>query len=303
MQLICPLFVPGDRPDRFAKAASSGTDGVIIDLEDAVATSAKSHAREIIEKYFGPQPVDSTTSVATDRERYGVSVGVRVNPATTENGKCDAELLQSFHYPPDFVVAPMVESNDDIDRLETYYLTGRERPAPMPPLFVLIETAKGVLNTREICGDPRVNIVGVGEADLAADVRLSPSSDTGLDVSRSLVCLASAEANKQPPLGSPHFEINDEAGLRESSSYLTQMGFGGRACIHPEQIAPVREAFLPSADDVQWARRVLRAFRDAEDSGVSSIKLRDGTFVDYPIATRARKMMDLAERFSYGAGQ
>ena len=261
------LYVPGDRPDRFDKALASGADEVICDLEDAVAEAAKASAREAVARWL--------------RANSGAPVWVRVNnrPDLLD---ADAAMVRSL-------VAGGVD------------LAGVVMPKADPescatdfggcPVMALIESAEGVLKVYEVASVPGVVRLAMGEADLAAEMGMMPSPD-GLEMLpiRTRVVLASVSVGLVAPCGPVPVDLNDDEGLVATSESLRRLGFGGRAVIHPKQVASVNAAFTPSADEIAWAEAVVAAFEAAAAEGREVVVL-DGQFIDAPVLRQARSVL------------
>ena len=279
------LFVPGDRPSRIRKALSSGAEAVAVDLEDAVAESVKDQARE------------TAVAALLDADTSAVSLMVRVNGMRTAHVGEDVEALAPILKRLTAVILPMVVSADDVlelsellDRAEVDagVDVGRTR------VLATTETAAGVLSAREIAAaSHRVLTLLFGSADLSNELGVEPTAaGAELAAARSMVVLAAAAAGVRKPLDGPYLILDDEEGLETSTQTARRLGFGGKAVIHPGQLPTVARTFAPSADEIAWARRVDQAFAEAEREGRSAVRLSDGTFIDYPIAYRARALLD-----------
>lgn len=286
-----PLFVPASRPERVPKALRSGADAVIIDLEDAVAEAEKAAARSL-----AAQAVARAPREAVEVPRPLLSV--RVNGPRTEHLAADLAALEPVLHDLDFVVLPMVSCPEDLSLAVSGLAAAEERAGRSTPLPVLpqVETARGVLGAREVAaGDARVLTLAFGPADLASELGVgAPPGADGFLVARSMLVLACAAAGVAPPLEGPHLNLDDAAGLAESTAAARSLGFGGRLVVHPRQVAAVRAGFAPSEEEVAWAREVDREFTGAEARGLAAVRLADGTFVDYPVARRARGLLSRA---------
>jgi len=277
------LFVPGDRPARIRKALSSGAEAVAVDLEDAVAEAAKDGARQ--------QAVETLLA-----ETSPAAAMVRVNGVGTPHLAADVPALAPLLGRLAAVVLPMVESAEDLAAFDTL-LTPVEREAGLEVgstrVLATTETAGGILRAREIAGaSPRVLTLLFGSADLTHQLGVAPTA-TGeeLATARSTVVLAAAAAGLAKPLDGPYLVLDDEAGLQTATQAARRLGFGGKAVIHPAQLPVVTRGFAPTPEELAWARAVDEAFTDAEERGRSAVRLADGTFIDYPIANRARKLL------------
>jgi len=278
------LFVPGDRPERFAKAAAVGPDVVIIDLEDAVAApdkrAARDHAVAAVREGIAPE---------TDAPPFIV----RVNSSDVDAASADLAALGAV--PPDErhagflgIAWPKLERGADLDAA---------RAALGDDLAVLgiIESAAGVRAVDEVAAHPAVSRLAVGAIDLSADLRLGDDRSSGAPVSAAdgaviehckiLVTIASRLAGLPAPVDSPSLELRDHEATTRTTLRGAGLGFAGRLCIHPAQVAVVAAAFAPSADEIAWARRVIEA---ADGAGAVAV---DGRMVDEPVVERARQLL------------
>ncbi|MHA7196792.1 HpcH/HpaI aldolase/citrate lyase family protein [Arthrobacter alkaliphilus] len=263
------LFCPADRPERYQKAAER-SDAVILDLEDAVAPADKKLARGAILAQLG----SGGETVELDPSR----TIVRVNPVGTPDFEKDLHCLA--HTPYRTVMLAKAETGDQLKALEGYHV------------IALCETAKGIVNAAEIAQAP--NVVGLmwGAEDLIASMggTSSRKDDGGYRAvathSRSTVLLAAKAAGKEA-VDSVYVDIPDLAGLAEESADAVASGFGAKACIHPSQVAVVREAYAPSPEAVAVARELLAAAAEA-GAGVFQYK---GKMVDGPILKHAESTL------------
>ncbi|GAA3867829.1 HpcH/HpaI aldolase/citrate lyase family protein [Tessaracoccus defluvii] len=279
--LIAPLYVPADRPDRIAKALVSGADGVFVDLEDAVAPSAKDAARGSLEAI--PALVGAAFPDAAPAD--AVHVQVRINAPGTPWHEADVEALAGL---PRWVGAriPKVESVEVVDGLAAR-LPGRD-------LHLLIESALGVELAYELARRPQVATLGMGEADLRADLRVADTE--GLGWARARVVNAARAAGLPSPLMSAWTHVTDLEGLAATCRVGRSWGFLGRSAIHPHQLDTIRESFRPSDDEVARARLVLERIDGAVSSGTGALQLADGTFLDLAMVESARHTIALADR-------
>lgn len=254
-----PLFVPADRPERFAKAAAAGGDAVILDLEDAVGRDRKAEARANIRAMAD----------------LGVPVAVRCNSVATGHFAADMESLRDSRF--DALMLPKYEGRANAEA--AWRLLGRE-----VPIIALVESASGLLGALHAQTLHGVAQAAFGSLDFAADIR-SEHGFQELLLARSMLVIASRAAGLPAPLDGVTADLRDPAAAEDDARAARRLGFGGKLCVHPSQIAAVREAFRPSQADIEWARRVLAA---AEDGGVSSV---DGAMVDAPVLQRARQIL------------
>ena len=274
------LFTPGHRPDLIAKACGSAADAVIVDLEDAVATSAKDQAR-------------SNLASLPDS---AIPVFVRVNGV--ETGLLWEDIVAAVHADVAGVILPKAEYRNVMLKV-CGALSALEAAAGQPEgsiaLIPMIETAVGVQNAFEILdGCPRTEAVmfGSGEqGDLVADlgVQWEPTG-TGLHYSRSRVLLASRAAGVPHPMDGVFMNFRDQEALRVESQLARRMGYVAKLAIHPAQVAVINEVFTPTPEEVARHRAVLEAFEKAEAEGTASIDA-DGRMVDYAVARTARSVL------------
>jgi citrate lyase subunit beta/citryl-CoA lyase len=267
------LFVPGDRPERFAKALAAGADRVIVDLEDAVAPSEKDGARNALAAWLSPER----------------PVLVRINGVETPWFAADLELCRSAGLAG--VLLPKAERTDVIasvaDRLH--------RDAV---LVLLIETARGIADARALARGPRVRRLAFGSLDFQLDLGIE--GDGGeLASFRSEIVLASRLASLEPPVDGVTTAIGDAARLREDTLQARRMGFGGKLCIHPSQVPIVNECFAPSEAEIAWAKRVLEAARASQGAAVKV----DGRMVDRPVILKAEAIVREAQQQAAGTGR
>jgi citrate lyase subunit beta/citryl-CoA lyase len=253
-----PLFVPGDRPDRFAKAAASGADAVILDLEDAVAPANKDGARR---------------SVAA-HGLTGIPVIVRVNASGTPWLAADIASLAGTDVAA--IMLPKAEAAAEITAI---------RQVLALPVIPLIESARGIGNLAQLLAASGVAVAAIGNLDLALDLGCEPSWDALL-LARGTLVLQSRLAGLPAPLDGVTAATDDAPLIEAETRRAAALGFGGKLAIHPRQIAPIRRGLQPAAAQVAWAERVLAA----EAGGVTSV---DGAMVDRPVLERARRIMGL----------
>jgi citrate lyase subunit beta/citryl-CoA lyase len=251
------LFVPGDRPDRFPKAAASGADLVVVDLEDAVATGAKDAARAATAEWLADQP----------------ETVVRINPVGSVWWDGDVDMVRSAGCP---VMLPKALA-DGTAALATALPAGT-------PLLPLIETAAGVVEAVATCGVPGVARPVLGHLDLAVQLGVDPDDRAALLAARSALVLAAAAAGCAPPVDGVTTALTDVERVAADAAYAASLGFGAKLCVHPVQVAAAAAAFTPTAEQVAWAGEVMAAGGD----GVSA---REGQMVDAPVLARARALL------------
>jgi citrate lyase subunit beta/citryl-CoA lyase len=221
---------------------------------------------------------------------------VRVNAIDSGLADDDVAALEPILHRIDLVILPMAVAPDCVRRLAEL-LTRAERSTGIDVgrtgIVPLVETAAGILSAPAIAAsDARVHTLAFGPADLSRELGITPTADGDEFVhARSQLVLAAAAAHRPAPIDGPYLDLADGDGLNRSARRARALGFSGKQVIHPAQIATVAAAFRATAEEVDWARAVDAAFTAAEADGVSSIRLPDGTFVDYPIARRARAIL------------
>jgi citrate lyase beta subunit len=269
------LFTPGSRPDRFAKAAATGADGLILDLEDAVSLPGKDAARATLVEHFR---AGHRRGLAA-----GQRCGLRVNNIHTAAGVRDLDALVSAAIAPDFVVLPKVESAIEA-RLYARHL-------PEIPLVCTIESARGLEAALEIAhADARVRALAFGGVDLAADLRAELAWEPLL-YGRSRLVQAAASAGIGL-LDVPHLALDDEAALAAECARVKALGFTGKLAIHPKQVEPIRAAFTPTAAEIDRAARMIAAL---EQAGGNAVEF-EGKMLEGPVVRSARRMLALAGR-------
>lgn len=266
------LYAPADRPERVVKALASDADVVIVDLEDAVAPDRKEAARASVAELL-----------AGTGDRL---VQLRINAEGSPWFGADLALVSSL--PTGVGVRiPKVGDPSDVHRVAEV-AEGRA-------LHPLIETAAGVEAAYDIArADPLVATLGLGEADLCSD--LGVSSDSGLAFARSRIVNAARAAGLPAPAMSVHTNVRDDDALARSCAVGRELGFLGRAAIHPRQLPGIVSAFTPTAAELTRARLVVDSLRDAEELGDGTVVLADGTFLDRAMVERARRTLAVANR-------
>lgn len=259
------LFVPGNRPDRFAKAFAAGADAVILDLEDAVAPDQKEAAREALAAWG-----------RAGREQRAQLV-VRINDDASPWFDADLALLRELG--PCTVMLPKAESRQQLERVVAALV-------PETGLIALIETARGLQGVDAIAGTQGVQRLAFGTLDYALDLGLT-DDPRGLLYPASRIALASRAAGLPAPIAGVTAAINDDAALRSDFDLARACGFGAKMCIHPKQIGTVHAMLAPTPEQRDWAARVLAA----AESGTGAVQV-DGKMVDRPVLLRARAILN-----------
>jgi citrate lyase subunit beta/citryl-CoA lyase len=265
------LYVPADRLDRLEKARTRSADALIVDLEDSIPPRDKQRVREQLVGWL-------TTSSGP--------VWIRVNSGSLAEG--DIRAVARYSHVVGICLAK-AETVADVERASSI-LAEVGSTAVIAPL---LESAAAILDSRAIASGPRVTRLQIGEADLCADLGILPSSDgRELAAIRGQVVLASAAARIGPPVAAVSANYTDLAALKESTESLRRMGFFGRTCIHPAQLAVVNDVFTPTSAEVAAAKAVL-ARLDAVSGAATTAA--DGSMIDEAFARAARDVVQLSE--------
>lgn len=266
MERSC-LFVPGDRPERFDKAAQSGAHAVVIDLEDAVKPEAKDKARAALADWLGRGP------------DAAAGIWVRINGIGTEWHDADLAVLADAGVGA--VMLPKAEQEASL----AAFMAALPRALPT---IALIETALGLSNVESIATMPGVARLGFGSVDFQLDCGIE-DEDEGLLYARSKIVLASALARLPAPLDGVSVALDDEDGLKRDTARARGLGFGGKMCIHPRQVEVVNQGFAPTAQELDWARQVVEA--EGVRGAKGAVRL-NGRMIDAPVIERARRMLE-----------
>ncbi len=267
------LFVPADRPERYARALGSGAGAVIVDLEDAVAPEQKERAREQLAEGLAALP-------ATDRKR----LLVRVNACGTPWHEGDRALMAGLSAQGlAGVVLPKAERAADLSAMAAAL-------GPAGVLVPLIESAAGLAALDAIAAGPQVLRLAFGHLDFQADLGLScDASEAELVPVRLALVLATRRAGLAAPIDGVTPDWRDTERLEVEARRARRGGFGAKLCIHPTQVAAVHGALGPSADELVWARRV----RDAAQAAGGGVISLDGRMVDAPVVRLAERLLAL----------
>lgn len=248
-----PLFVPANRPERFDKAAASGADAIILDLEDAVAADQKSLARAALDCCFTELPV------------Y-----VRINGGDTPWFAEDLAQAARMNFAG--IILPKAELGQALDAATSCGL----------PVLALIETARGMAGARQIAETAGVERLLFGSIDYCADLGCQHVREALLSARCELV-LASRLAGLVSPVDGVTTALDDAALISSDALHALQLGFGGKLAIHPKQIAAILQGFRPQPEELAWAHKVL-----ASGDGAVAV---DGAMVDEPVRLRARAIL------------
>jgi citrate lyase subunit beta/citryl-CoA lyase len=255
------LFVPANRIDRVAKAHAAGPHAVIVDLEDAVAPADKAAAREAAAHGLpGTEPVF-----------------VRVNGPETEWFEEDLKMCAALRVRG--LIVPKAETPEQLRQAAMHM---QSKAVVLP----LIETARGFANAALLCEVPSVQRLVFGSIDFQLDLDITGESEELLFFRSGLV-LASRLAGIQSPVDGVTVDINDLERVRADTLRSMRLGFGGKLCIHPKQVAMVNQCFEPTPEEIAWARRIIDAANAAKGAAVAV----DGKMVDRPVLVKAEQIL------------
>lgn len=264
------LFVPGTRPERFTKALESGASGVILDLEDAVAEEDKESARDAIRTAWA--------QFSDDQKKRLV---IRTNAPGTKHYSKDLILAQELNV--SCLLIPKSESLDQIN--------GAAMILPNTAIIPMIETAIGLDNLRGIANSNQVLRLALGNLDLQADLGMvCDAQESELQFARYQIVLASRIAQIAPPIDGVTPSTDDLPRITQDAERAKRIGFGGKLCIHPKQVVAVETAFMPTAEELAWSRRVVEADL-ASKGGVAKL---DGKMIDRPVVLLAKRTLAIA---------
>lgn len=273
------LFVPASNPHMVEKAFAGVADGVILDLEDAVAVAEKPRAREAAGQLL-------------QAKRPGL-VLLRVNAVSTPF--CFDDLATAATAAIDGIVLPKAETAAElamVDWMLAQFEAKATKPAGGIEIMPIVETARGLAAAAEIArASRRIRRLAFGAVDLALDLDIDIADETGpMAQARFLLALASRQAGLQGPIDTVFVDFRDLEGLRASAVRARAAGFSGKACIHPAQLAIVNAVFAPSEAELAYAREIVAAFEAAEAAGAAAVSLGD-VMVDYPVVEKARRVL------------
>lgn len=270
------IFVPGDHPEMFPKALTTGSDIVCVDLEDAIAPQHKQIARDKTLALFAETQADD-----------GVERIVRINCLRTPEGQRDVLAIGETDTPPPALMLTKVKTADEV-RLLADLLSG---PHEAIRFHVIIETNDGLNAAYDIAQScDRIDSLLFGGVDMAADLRVEPTWD-GLLHARQRAVHAAAGADVDM-IDVPFLDLNDMPGLEEAARASAEIGFTGKAAIHPKQIPVINGIFSPSPEQVEKARRIVEAFAN-HDSGLLVV---DGELIERPVLRSMTRVLALVDR-------
>ncbi len=281
------LYMPGSNARAQEKAKSLAADGLILDLEDAVAPDAKAEARDIV---CG----NAKAGGYGNRE-----IIIRVNGLDTPWGQND--VIAASKAAPDAILLPKVESAAQVQALEKL-MDDNGAPAGTK-IWCMMETPLGILKAEEIAGSSeRVDCFVMGTSDLVKDLR-ARHTPMRLPVITSLgLCLLAGRAYGLTVLDGVYLDLGDEEGFHASCEQGLELGFDGKTLIHPKQLSSTNDVFAPSSEEVDFSRRVIEAFEAAEKEG-KGVVLVDGKLIENLHVEIAKAKVAMADAIAAAAAE
>jgi citrate lyase beta subunit len=276
--------MPGDDRRKIEKSTTLGVDCICMDMEDGVAITRKSDARAII-----AQAMKDFDFGASER-------CIRIN--SIGSGLESYDLVAALAAEPDTIVVPKVETADQVkwvsEHIEKYESSSNKDPGSVR-LLVGVETARGILNLKEIAeADTRLEAIIFGAEDYAASIGARRTKEgTEVLYARQAVVTACA-ANDLQAIDMVFIDFRDEMGLRVEAEQGAGFGFSGKQIIHPNQVPVVQDAFTPSDEAIEYARRIVETFEASQREGKGAYAL-DGKMIDMPLLKNAQKVLDRAK--------
>ena len=285
------MFVPGNNPGMLQNADIYGADTIILDCEDAVSIAEKDSARNLV--YH-----------AIKEMNYQTEVAVRINHISTPYGWDDLELILGAK--PDLIRLPMAQDADEIKQIDAFITKAEEKHGFEPgsiQMMAAIETPRGLRNAYDIASaSPRMVAIAIGAEDFIANLKTSRSaSGRELVVARGQLILAAREAGIQC-IDTVYSDVNNEEGFKNELQLIKELGFDGKSVINPRQVPIVHQFFTPTEKEIDYAERVLAAYKEAlaKNSGVISL---NGKMIDLPIVARAERTLAYAQAASGQGGK
>jgi citrate lyase beta subunit len=282
------LFIPGDSERKIAKGSTLDVDAIIFDLEDSVAFSKKAEAREIVRRAL------LSGQFQTGKSEWLVRVNAAHHGDTQAIAEQTQDIMVTMQGRPHGYLIPKVESAQELEQVARLLLAQEEAlglEVGQTKILGLIETAAGVVNLREIAAaQERLVALIFGADDLTADLGAVRSAEgSELHYARSALLIHAAAFGLQA-IDTPYTKIDDLEGLRAEALNAMRWGFSGKLAIHPNQIAPLVEAFIPSGDEVAAARQLLEAY-NAHLARGAGVFVHEGKMVDTPMVRAAERVL------------
>ncbi len=277
------LYMPGDDRRKIEKATTLGVDSICMDMEDGVAANKKTEAREVI-----AQAMKELDFGASER-------CIRINQIGSGLEKRD--LIAALATNPDTIVVPKIESAEQVkwvsEHIESYELSSKLKIGSVR-LLVGVETAKGIMNLKEIAeADKRLEAIIFGGEDYAASVGAVRTKEATELLYARLAVVTACAANDLQAIDIVFIDFKDPDGLRLEAEQGARFGFSGKQIIHPNQVQVAQEAFTPSAEAIEYAKRIVESFEASQKEGKGAYAL-DGKMIDMPLLKNAQKVLDRA---------
>lgn len=281
------MFVPANRENMVERAHQAAADVIVLDLEDSVPPAEKEAARAMVVK------------AVPSLRAAGKTVHVRVNHL--ETGLTKDDIAAAVCAELDAIAFPKAEGGQhirDLDVLIREQETKKQLKAGEIALIPSIESARGVLRCEEIAqASTRLAAISLGAYDYTVDLGVTRTNDgRELDYARRVIVHVCAAYGLQA-LDTPYGDFRDEQGLIAETEYVKSIGMKGKYVIHPAQIEPVNRIFRPTEEEIEHARKVVAAFKEAVERGHASVQV-DGRMVDIPVAKRAEDLLSYAEQIA-----
>lgn len=281
------LFIPGNNPAMIRAAAHFGADAVILDLEDAVLPSEKDAARILVRQALQTEDFAAAEKI------------VRINPLYTLFGLDDLAVVLGAGV--DTIMLPKADPdhierlNQAMDEILNHQRDSEPRGATREiGVIALVETARGLEEAYQSARGRRVNGLFLGAEDLTADMGMTRTKEGSELLYARCRLVTAAKAARVHVIDTPYTDAADEEGLAREVSAIKQLGFTGKACIHPRQVKIVQQGLAPTQDEIRWAQTVVEASQEAERQGLGAVAV-DGKMIDAPILARARAVLARAE--------
>ena len=278
------LYMPGDDRRKIEKSTTLGVDSICMDMEDGTAVSKKAEARAVISQAM--KELDFGTS-----ERC-----IRIN--SIGSGFEKEDLASALEAQPDSIVVPKIETPEQVkwvsDQIESYELSNKLNLGSIR-LLIGLETAKGVLNLKEIAeADKRLEAIIFGAEDFAASVGATRTKEAVEVLYARQAVVTACAANDLQAIDMVYINFKDTEGLRAEAEQGAGFGFSGKQVIHPNQVPVAQEAFTPSDEAITYAKRVIESFESSQKEGKGAYAL-DGKMIDMPLLKNAQKVLDRAK--------
>jgi len=259
------LFVPGNRPERFEKAAAAGADLVCIDLEDAVGLSDKDSARD--------------SALSWLAETHHMNIGLRINGVGAASGQSDIAALKSGGMTLPFIMIPKVASKTELTDLDNSLSNTLGAFCP------IIESAQGLLNASDIMSNQRASLALFGAVDFSADVGCDLSWDALLHARSHLAVCAAATGTTLFDV--PHIDVRNLDDCEATTRKAKALGIHARTAIHPAQIARIHAAYAPTDEEIAHAESLIAAYQKAE----GDVALLNGQLIETPLLRKAERVL------------